>query len=257
MTLVVAGIAAVATYLLVVGLRPSALADRLAVYLMPDHPGPPEPSRPRRAYPWVPAVLGGGLVGVLGAQGDLFISGAGRSVPALALVGGAGGFVVWSMRRTNLRERRAQRLRYELPIAADALALRIIAGASVASAIDSVCEQMSGVVVDELDDVRRRCDTGMGVEQSLLVASRATLHPDARRLYDLLGHAHTTGGRLATMLSELALDLRAGIERDLTVEGGRRAVVSYGPILALMVPTALLFLLYPTLVGLRSLAGGP
>jgi hypothetical protein len=76
-------------------------------------------------------------------------------------------------------------------------------------------------------------------------------------MYDLLAHAHESGGRLATMLTELALDLRAGIERDLSSEGGKRAVASYGPILALMVPVALLFLLYPTLIGLRSLSGTP
>ncbi len=39
--------------------------------------------------------------------------------------------------------------------------------------------------------------------------------------------------------------------------GGRRALTTYGPVLALMVPVTLLFLLYPTLVGLRSLAGDP
>jgi hypothetical protein len=66
-----------------------------------------------------------------------------------------------------------------------------------------------------------------------------------------------TGGRLSDALAELARDLRAGLERDVSAEGGKRALASYGPVLALMVPVALLFLLYPTLVGLRELAGGP
>ena len=47
----------------------------------------------------------------------------------------------------------------------------------------------------------------------------------------------------------------AGIEMDLTAEGGKRAIATYGPILALMVPTVLLFLSYPTLLGLRALSG--
>jgi hypothetical protein len=47
------------------------------------------------------------------------------------------------------------------------------------------------------------------------------------------------------------------MERDLTTESGKAMVTTYGPVLALMVPTALLFLLYPTLIGLRSLGGAP
>ncbi|MCL1692074.1 MAG: pilus assembly protein TadB, partial [Actinomycetia bacterium] len=73
----------------------------------------------------------------------------------------------------------------------------------------------------------------------------------------LLAHAHDTGGRLADALGELGTDYRAALARDLTAEGGRRALTTYGPVLALMVPVTLLFLIYPTLVGLRSLAGDP
>jgi hypothetical protein len=114
---------------------------------------------------------------------------------------------------------------------------------------------MTGVTVEELSAVLDGLDDGGGLASSLTAAGRTSAHKDGRRLYDLLGHAHESGGRLATMLAELAVDLRAGIERDLSAEGGKRAVASYGPILALMVPTALLFLLYPTLFGLRELSG--
>lgn len=73
-------------------------------------------------------------------------------------------------------------------------------------------------------------------------------------MYDLLGHAHRTGGRLADALADLAVDYRASLARDLTAEGGRRALAAYGPILALMVPVTLLFLMYPTLAGLGALS---
>ena len=69
-----------------------------------------------------------------------------------------------------------------------------------------------------------------------------------------MANAHGTGGRLAETLADLAADYRATLARDLTAEGGRRALSTYGPILALMVPVALLFLMYPTLVGLRQLS---
>ena len=65
------------------------------------------------------------------------------------------------------------------------------------------------------------------------------------------------GGRLADALTGLAADYRAGLERELVAEGGRRALSTYGPILALMIPVTLLFLMYPTLAGLRELSAGP
>ncbi|MDA2978731.1 MAG: type II secretion system F family protein [Actinomycetota bacterium] len=255
MTFVVALVTAVAVYLVIAGGTRELLADRLGRYLMPTEVEPEVVEQQRVAIPWLASVVTGGLIGSLAAQGDLFLSGTGRSVPALTALGAVAGYFVWSARRTNAQQRRARRLRFELPIIADAIALHIVAGDSVSSAIRTVVDDMSGVTVDELSVVLDGLDDGDGLASSLTVAGRTTAHKDGRRLYDLLGHAHESGGRLATMLAELAVDLRAGIERDLSAEGGKRAVASYGPILALMVPTALLFLLYPTLLGLRELSG--
>ncbi|KAA3635924.1 MAG: hypothetical protein DWP92_10280 [Armatimonadetes bacterium] len=130
-----------------------------------------------------------------------------------------------------------------------------MAGDWVSSGIRAVIAEMDGGAVDELTEVITLQDEGEGLASSLLLVARTSAHKDGRRLYELLGHAHESGGRLAVMLGELAIDLRAGLERDLSAEGGKRAVATYGPVLALMVPTALLFLLYPTLVGLKELSG--
>lgn len=198
----------------------------------------------------------GGLVGILLAQGDLFVGGAGRPVPALAILGMAGGLVAWSARRSTMRERAARQLRHELPMLCDALALQIVSGESVASAVANVADSAEGVGARELCSMLDRADV-VGLDVALDRAGRTSAHPEARRLYELLAHAHLTGGRLADALLELGSDIRAGLERDLTSESGRRMVTTYGPVLALMVPTALLFLLYPTLLGLRDLSGGP
>lgn len=254
---VVAIAAGIAVFLIVAGGTNTLLADRLGQYLMPSGATERDVDEPSRTFPWMVSVVVGGLIGVLFAQGDLFVAGSGRSVPALAVLGSVAGYFVWSFRRTNAKERRARRLRFELPVVADAIALNVVAGASVSTAIRTVSHEMVGVAVDELTQVSEREDAGDGLASALLLASRNSAHPDGRRLYDLLAHAHVSGGRLATMLSELAVDLRAGIERDLSAEGGKRAVASYGPVLALMVPVALLFLLYPTLLGLRALSGTP
>lgn len=233
-------------------------SDRVAVYLgAQGEDGELEESRPNerlaRGVPWI---VVGSFIGVLLAQGDLFIGGPGRSVPGLGLAGGAAGWFAYSAHRTNLRERREQRFREELPVVVDALALQVVSGESVVSAMQNVADELRGVAGDELRDVVGSLATS-GVDVALAAAARGALVDEARRLYELLAHAHAVGGRLADSLVELSADFRAGLERDLMAEGGRRAVAAYGPVLALMVPTALMFLLYPTLLGLRALSGAP
>jgi tight adherence protein C len=203
------------------------------------------------------AAVAGAVVGILVAQGDLFVQGPGRSVLPLAALGAATGWLVFGMWLSTRRERRARRLRFELPVVTDAISLHIIAGESVATAVRRFAEQSSGVASEEMTVALDEVASGRGIAEALQRNVHRTADPEAGRLYTLLAHAHDTGGRLADSLGELGIDYRAALARDLTSEGGRRALATYGPILALMVPVTLLFLLYPTIAGLRSLAGGP
>lgn len=258
MTWLTACLAGLSVYFVVVPARRASIAVSLESYLSPRR-DEEERSRWSLAVPaaGVFAAIGGAFVGLLVAQGDLFLSGGTRSGPAMAGLGAGAGWVLWSMRRTTLRERRARRLRFELPVVADAMSLHVIAGESIIVSIRSVVEEFQGIASQELRTVTCAHDAGEGLPAALAEASRATAHPDARRLYDTLSHAHATGGRVADALGDLAVDYRAALSRDLTAEGGRRAIITYGPVLVLMVPTALVFLIYPTLLGLRTLAGAP
>lgn len=211
----------------------------------------------RRTGPSIPWMLGGAFLGVLASQGDLFIAGAGRSLPALVIVGGVGGWFVYSARESTAQENRMRRMRFEIPVVADSIAMQVVSGESVATALASVCATTKGAVSDDLAAVLERTQAETSLPDALLAAASEAPHVDVRRLYETLAHAHSVGGRLNESLCELAIDFRASLERDLTAEGGRRAITSYGPVIALMVPTALMFLLYPTLLGLRSLSGGP
>ena len=203
------------------------------------------------------AAAAGGIIGALVSQGDLFVEGPGRAVLPLAVLGAATGWLVFGMWISTRRDRRARRLRFELPIVTDALALHVIAGESVTTAIRRYVDESTGVAAEELQTALDEVEGGRGVSDSLQRNTRRTADAEGARLYTLLAHAHDTGGRLADALGELGTDFRAALARDLTAEGGRRALTTYGPVLALMVPVTLLFLLYPTLVGLRSLAGDP
>jgi Flp pilus assembly protein TadB len=212
------------------------------------------PESVRSAAPW--AVVGA-FAGLLLAQGDLFVSGPGGPAYAMAALGGVCGYLLWRVRDAGRRRRRERRYRLELPVITDAIAMQIVSGESVGTSLERIVAGTDGEVPDALERVLGRTRSGSSIPSALLAEAGQAPHPDGRRLLESLAHAHTHGGRLGDSLTDLSTDFRAGIERDLTSEGGRRAVAAHGPVLALMIPTALLFLLYPTLLGLRALAGSP
>lgn len=211
-------------------------------YLGSPHP---EPVRRLRLPPAGPAVAGAafGVVAAMALDPS--------NTASLAVIGILGGTIVGRAARSTTRERRSTRLAQELPTVADTIALHVLAGESVATAVSRFVAASRGVAADEF---RAVLDSELGLEESLRQAARETVYPEAARLYDLLGHAHRTGGGLSDALTALAADYRALLTRELTAEGGRRALTTYGPILALMIPVTLLFLMYPTLAGLNALS---
>lgn len=264
----------IAVFAILVPSRGPSLSSVIGRYLRPFSEATPDNretdetilAAERAGVPWTATELQtrrivhagvGILAGLLLAQGDLLLSGARRSAPALAVLGALGGIVVFSMRLTGMRQRRAEILVLELPVIADAIALRVIAGDSIPLALEYLAMHSDGVAATELRRALERYRGGSGLAEALATAASRTVDPAAARLYNLLGQVHLTGGRLAEALADLAVDYRAATSRRLTTEQGRRAVATYGPILALMVPVTLLFLMYPTLAGLRELAGGP
>jgi tight adherence protein C len=238
---VTAALAALGVFLAVLGVRRRRVP--LDPFLAPTPAGP----APRRRVIRLPAgALSGAVIGVLAAVG----SGAGP-VPMVA-VGGVTGAAMERATRAVRDRRRARRLVLELPTVADTLALHVLAGDSVSTALHRFVDTGSGVAVDEL---RRALQAEHGgLESALRDTARQSAGAEAARLFDLLAYAHRTGGRLASALTALADDYRGAIAADLTAEGGRRAIAVYGPILALMVPITLVFLMYPTLAGLKALA---
>ena len=108
----------------------------------------------------------GGIVGALVSQGDLFVEGPGRAVLPLAALGAATGWLVFGMWVSTRRDRRARRLRFELPIVTDALSLHIIAGESVATAIQRYVDDSTGVAAEELQVAIDEVEGGRGVSES-------------------------------------------------------------------------------------------
>jgi tight adherence protein C len=237
-----------------------AVGDRLGRYLAADDPPEPPTGRARRiptgpaAAARLTAAASGAGVGALFAAGHLFTAAIPAQAPALIGLGAAAGVLAQRIRRKRAADNRASRLLRELPTVADTLALSVLAGESVGGAIERFVSSSRGVAAEELGEALADHRAGSGLAEALARTASSTAHAEAGRLYDLLGHAHRTGGRLADALADLAVDYRAALARDLTAEGGRRALAAYGPILALMVPVTLIFLMYPTLAGLNALS---
>lgn len=252
-------LAAAALFLMVEAHPRLALVDRLGAYLDPEAATAMRPRRLRgHPGPAVAARLGaasaGAGMGALLAAGHLFTSALPSQAPAFIGLGAVAGLLAQRIRRKRAAEAQAARLLRELPTVADTLALSILAGESVAGAVERFVGGSRGVAAEELGTALAEHRAGDALAEALARRATSTAHPEAGRLYDLLAHAHRTGGRLADALADLAVDHRAALARDLTAEGGRRALAAYGPILALMVPVTLLFLMYPTLAGLAALS---
>jgi tight adherence protein C len=211
------------------------------------------PAESRLVYGF--SIAAGSVVGILLAQGDLFLSGRTRSIPGLAIAGGFGGYLLIRIWMTQRIETRRATLRQELPIVADMLSLNVLAGESIPAGLERLAGQLEGVAATLIGDVLDDYHNGGDFTEVLIGVSHAAPDRDTARFFDLLAGAHRTGGRLADDLSELAKDFRAGLGRELTVEGGRRSLAVYGPIFALMIPVTLLFLIYPTVAGLQLFAG--
>ena len=251
MSTVLALAAGGAVWLITTGSGSTGRSD-LGRYLQADAPAAPRPRIPRFDRRMLVIALAGAVIGAVAA---LAVPGAPPLIRGGACA--AGGLLGARSLESTRRERRAARLQQELPVVADALALRVLAGASVVSGLAAFVSVAAGVAREEIAEVVAEHRRGTSLGEALHRAARRTAHPDAGRLYELLGHAHESGGRLADALAELAIDFRATLSRELTAEGGRRALASYGPILALMVPVTLLFLMFPTLAGLSALSQTP
>jgi tight adherence protein C len=178
-------------------------------------------------------------------------------VAAGATVGLLLGLAVGWISTQKARSRQNRRLGFELPAIADLLALYVLSGESVHGALERVCNEASGVAVSEITAAVSEIDAGSGLTEAMHRAARASAHQDGSRLYELLAEAHRNGARLADALGIFAADRRSSIGRQIIQEGGRRALAGYGPILGLMIPTTLAFLIYPTLAGLDALASAP
>jgi tight adherence protein C len=189
----------------------------------------------------------------------MLLVGAGRAIsaPAIgmaALVFAVGG-VLWRERALDraVASRRAAMLA-ELPTAVDLVCLAITAGESLRGAIDIVARGGSGPLARELRGVLRSARSGEPLADALAAAARRIGLAPFDRFVDSVTAAQQRGVPLADALHALAADVREGRKRDLLEAAGRKQVSMLMPVVALILPVAIVFAFYPGVVAIKVLA---
>lgn len=184
------------------------------------------------------------------------LSGAGadpRSLPLLAVVAAAGGWLGRDWWLTKEIEARRRVLAEELPIAIDLLALAIVAGESVPGACARVSSLLTGGIGAELARVVADVRAGAPAVDALESLAERLPDPSTARLVDALVTGIEKGAPLAEVLRAQADDARESRRRRLLELGGRREVLMLIPVVFLIMPVVVVFALLPGLVSLDLL----
>lgn len=183
-------------------------------------------------------VAGGGVVG-------LVVFGSAGAALGLAFVGFVVGATRWRGRVDSAIEERSERARIELYTVNQLLAMRTRAGGGVIQAVQLVAERGQGVVAGDLRHVLRLHRGGMGVTAAFRRMAEITPEPYAARTYRLLGGAEERGTDLGKALLALSVDVREARRDTLRRQATKRRAAMLIPIIGIMAPVMLLFIVAP------------
>jgi tight adherence protein C len=165
------------------------------------------------------------------------------------LVLGGLGFIVGATRWRGRLDRgsalRRERLRVELYTVNQLLAMHIKTGGGPIQATQRIVARGSGVVVEELAEVLRMIAGGTSPREAFARAAALTAEPQAARTYELLAAGTERGVDVAAALLAFSEDIRDDRREDLKKAATRRRAAMLVPIIALLAPVMLLFILAP------------
>ncbi len=190
--------------------------------------------------------LGAASAGVgIGAILGLVVFQQTGAVLGLALVGFIAGASRWRGRVDSAIESRSEQARIELYTVNQLLAMRTRAGGGVIQAVQMVAERGEGIVVGDLSDAMRLHRGGLSVFNAFQRIADITPEPYAARTYRLLAAAEDRGTDLGRALLALSSDVREARRDTLRRQATRRRAAMLIPIIGLMAPVMLLFIIAP------------
>ncbi|MEO8105955.1 MAG: type II secretion system F family protein [Actinomycetes bacterium] len=196
---------------------------------------------------WGLASSGAAVVLILAkgaSAGDVVSSG------LFVLLAGVGGVLARDQALSRSVSRRTEQVRAELPTVIEMLAMAVGAGASLTTAFERVRTLGHGALSDEfarvLDDTRVGIPMAPALRQ---MAARSDLH-EVSRFVDAVLVAVERGTPLADVLAAQAGDAREAGRRALIEAGGRKEIGMMIPVVFLVLPLSVLFVLFPGFYGL-------
>ena len=167
------------------------------------------------------------------------------------MFGAVGGAVLCDQELSVRVARREQRVRAELPIVADLLALAVAAGESPVAGLERVVRVVRGALGDELAAVLAEIRTATSVTAAFDRLAARTGVANVARFAEGLVVALERGTPLVDVLHAQAADVRESARRDLIETGGRREVAMMIPVVFLLLPVTIVFAFFPGYVGLH------
>ena len=192
---------------------------------------------------------------VLGLGASILLAASRGSNPvvlvALTVCAGLAGALARDSALTRAAAMREQRLLAELPQVAELLALSVGAGEGALAALERVARTTRGDLAEEIQRTVADTRSGTPLIQALEnLADRVEL-PPLTRFAEAIAVAIERGTPLAEVLRAQAQDVWESGRRALIELGGKKEVGMMVPVVFLILPTTVLFALYPGLIALR------
>ena len=229
-----------------VAARLSALVDAggdAAVQLRLRHAGRRDLTPDRYRLQQLAATVQG--VGIF-AVAALVVAPSGATVLLAGAFGGVWGASRWRAKFDRAITRRREQMRAELYTVAQMLAIHLQAGSSPLVAVEGLTRRGAGEVAAEMGEALEWIAAKTSARQAFERLAAETVEPAAAHLYRLLATSDTgAGDTLALALLHTANDLRTQRREDVERLAARRRFQMLLPMILIMGPVLLLFLVAP------------
>ncbi|PPF47486.1 pilus assembly protein [Pseudoclavibacter sp. AY1F1] len=170
----------------------------------------------------------------------------------LPLLFGAIGVFARDQALGRAAHRRHRRIASEFPTVIEFLSLSLSAGEGVFDSLRRVATVSTGELAKEFARVVHHVNTGVSLADSLHEMSRGVRYLPLDRCVEHMISALERGAPLVEVLRAQASDARELGKRDLLESAGRKEVQMLVPLIFLILPTTILFALYPAVFVLRT-----
>lgn len=194
--------------------------------------------------------VGQGMPG--GAQSGTGALG-GTVVALLALViGGVTGAGAYDRRLRRLVAKRSERLAEEFPSILELLSLALAAGESLPAALSRIAQRGHGELASEWARVMRLVELGEPLGPALRHSAGRLSVPEIEALVEHLAAALERGAPLAEVVRSHSADSRHQRLRAIVDRAGKAEVWMLVPLVMLILPTTVIFAVWPSLQTLQS-----